>query len=380
MLEIFEDRVNRLTSYKVLHGFALGLVSIFIPIFVAQQGFSPSIIFSFLLVDVAAFTLVALPVGWLVSRMGVKSSLLASSLLYVLVFVFIQSLTLNLKLIGVLGVLIGLAKAFHWIPVNTEFTVGSEKDDRGESYGKLEGIPALIGPFAPLIGAAVMTYIGFNVLVTVSLFFAFTSILPLMLGDGTQRPEFSLDGLKDFNQCDLWILYFLDGFATTAYVFIFPLFIYYVIGGTINVGSAKTLMAIGAGLFSIAAGKISDRISQKDLLLAGASASAVIYLLVPALGNPINAFALSFVAGLTYTVYTIPLVSIVADIAEQENILGFFSIREVFQGIGKVAVVSVTVYLILNRSMEIAFRITFYLAAISVIALALVSRKVEERR
>ncbi|MFB6182488.1 MAG: MFS transporter, partial [Candidatus Nanohaloarchaea archaeon] len=380
MLDIFEDRVNRLTGYKALHGFALGLVGIFIPIFIAQQGFSASTVFSFLLADVASFTFFALPVGWLVSKIGVRNSLLSSSLLYILVFILLQTISLNFTVIYSVAVLIGLAKAFNWIPVNSEFTAGSEEDDRGRNYGKLEGIPKILSPFAPLIGALIMTKLGFSFLVAFSLFFAIGSVMPLLFGDGTKNPDFQIENKPDLSNRDLWALYYLDGFATTAYVFIFPLFIYYVIGGTVNVGSVKTLMGIGAGIFSLTIGNLSDRIEQKNLLLAGAIASSLIYLAVPSLNDIYLAFGLSFVAGLTYTVYTVPLISIVADIAEKKNLLGFYSTREIFQGIGKISVVGLIVYIISSYSIDLAFKTTFYLAALSVLALAGMSRKVDKRR
>ncbi|MFB6115048.1 MAG: MFS transporter, partial [Candidatus Nanohalobium sp.] len=361
-------------------GFALGLVSIFIPIFIAQQGFSPFTVFSYVLMDVGAFAVVSLPVGKMISRYGKEICLVSSSLLYVLVFIILQTSKLNVFLIYTVGFLTGLAAALHWIPVNTEFTVGSEKKDRGESYGKLEGIPKLISPLAPLLGAAVMTYLGFNFLVTFSLLFAVSSIIPLIFGEENEKPEFRLEGLTSLDNLDLWVLYFLDGFATTAYVFILPLFIYYVIGGTLNVGSAKTLMAVGAGLFSITAGKISDLFDHEKLLLAGALAAGVVYLFVPGLESKFVAFILSFVAGLTYTVYTVPLVSIVADIAEKQSVLGFFSVREVFQSLGKVSVVLVLLYFLSSGSMAEGFKFTFYLSSVAVVLIAVVGRTVKESR
>jgi MFS family permease len=377
MLEVFEDRINRLIGYKALHGIALGLVSIFIPIFIAQQGFPPQTVFTFLLVDVATFMVLALPIGYLISRIGANYSFLTSSLLYVIVFFLLQTLQLNLAIIFSLAAAIGVAKAFHWIPVNAEFTVGSEEDNRGEKYGKLEGIPAIVSPFAPLVGAAVMSYLGFSFLVSISLFFALASILPLMLGDGTQKMEFELSGLTGLENLDLWALYFLDGFATTAYVFIFPLFVYYVIGGTLNVGGVKTLMAVGSGIFSIVAGKATDRLGREKLLLAGGAVSAAAYAFFPLIGTSFQAFLVSFVAGLVYMVYTIPLIAVIADVAEGENLLGFFSLREVFQGIGKVAVVGLTVYFLLGHSMQLAFEIVFYTSAVSVVLLVFMAIEVE---
>lgn len=380
MLRVFEDRINRLAAYKAFHGFALGLVGIFIPIFIYQQGFSASTVFSFLLVDVSAFALIALPVGWLVSKIGVRNSLLFSSVMYVLVFTLLQRIALTHIVIYSIAVLIGVAKALHWIPLNAEYTEGSDERDRGRSYGKLQGIPQILSPLAPLIGALVMTELGFGSLVVFSLVIALTSVLPLLFGDGTKNPDFKLEDKPKIENLDLWVLYYLDGFVTTAYVFIFPLLIYFIVGGTINVGSAKALMGAGAGLFSLAIGELSDSVQHRNLLLAGAVASSLIYIAVPTINNILIALGLSFLAGLAYTVYTIPLMSIVADIADEKNLLRFYALREVFQGLGKISILGLTVHLILNYSMDIAFKSVFYIAAFSVLALAITARKTDRRR
>ncbi|MFB6212981.1 MAG: MFS transporter [Candidatus Nanohaloarchaea archaeon] len=380
MVMLLEDPVNRLIGYKALHGFAVGLISIFIPVYLSQAGFSPTVVFSFLLADVATFAAVSLPAGYAVSRIGMRYSLLTSSLLYVTAFAALQSFTTTLALAYGVAALIGFAKAFHWIPVNAEFTAGSERERRGEKYGRLEALPSLLGPFAPLLGGAILKFLGFGTLVAVSVAFALASVLPLLPGKNILSPDFDISGLASTEQLDLWALYFLDGFATTAYVFLFPLFIYYVIGGALNLGGVKTVAGIGAALFALGTGNLSDRVGKTRLVSAGAAASALTYLLVPFIQTRSVAFTLSFFAGLTYMFYTIPLVSMIADIAEDENLLGFFSVREVFQGFGKIAVVAVTVTMLVQGSMADAFRVTFYLASASVLLLALVARKIDRRR
>lgn len=379
MFGFFDDRVNRLIGYKGLHGFAVGLISIFIPVYVAQQGFSPGVVFSLLLVDVAAFTLLALPVGYAVSRLGITKSLLGSSLIYVLVFLVLQGVELNTSLVLSIGVLIGIAKAFHWIPVNSEFTAGSKSENRGDRYGKLEALPSILGTFAPLIGGAIMAYMGFQFLAGIAFIFGVASAVPLTLGKNGEKPEFDLSGMFSLDDLGLWTLYFLDGFATTVYVFIFPLFIFYVIGGELNVGAVKTIAGIGAALFAAITGKVTDRVTKTRLVLIGAVMSAIVYFVVPLVETSRAAFALSFVAGLTYMVYTIPLIAIIADIAEKGNILGFFSLREVFQGLGKITVVAVTVFVIGQYSLETAFEFAFYSAAFSVVLLALTADRLEKR-
>ncbi len=381
MSSIFDDRINQVVGYRTLHGFAVGLVSIFIPIFIAQEGFPPETVFSFLFVQLLVFTLSAVPIGWLTSRLGVRNVFLGSSIFYVLVFLVLRAFTLEPLVIYSAAAVMGVALAMHWIPVNLEFTEGSEVENRGSSWGQIEGIPQIVGPFAPLLGGFILDYLGFSFLVTISLMLASISVLPMVLGRSFGKPEFEIgEHLSPRKDIDLWLLYFFDGFSTAVYAWIFPLFIFFSVGGVIDVGAVQALAGIAGGLFSLGAGRLSDRFDKARLVFAGVILAAAVFVFVPGLEDRWVAFVVSFLLGLVYMFHVIPLASIIADIADQRSVLGFYSVREIFRGMGYVSLVGATVLLISAYSLEKAFLVAFYAGATTFIAVGILVSLVDSRR
>lgn len=76
-----ENEVDQVFAYEMLQKFAFGLISIFIPIYIAQQtGFQMAIYYiggvSFF------FMLSAIPVSYIIARIGFKHSLVTSYIFY----------------------------------------------------------------------------------------------------------------------------------------------------------------------------------------------------------------------------------------------------------------------------------------------------------
>ncbi|MFB6147680.1 MAG: MFS transporter [Candidatus Nanohaloarchaea archaeon] len=370
MKSLLESRLNQVIAYKFFHNFATGMVSVFIPIFFAQQGLAIQEVFGIVLVQAAAFALIAVPVGKAVSRFGVNRSFLFSSLLYILLFASIHVFPVSIPLAVLAGVLNGMGMAFHWIPLNSEFTEGSESESRSRDYGKLEGIPSLVSPLAPLLGSLILAGAGFYTLLAVSFGIVVLSAVPLLAGGSTERPEIDLEESAVAGDRFLWVLYFVDGFASAPYTFVFPLFVYFAIGGTIETGMVKTLAGMGSGIIALGSGVITSRTGRKRSLVSGAVFSAALCLMIPLLQSSFQAFALSFFLGAGYIFYTVPLISIISDIGDGRELLGFFSIREVFQNIGRIAVTSILIAALYTLPQQLAFRVTFYLNAAALLLLA----------
>lgn len=377
---IFDNRLNAIIGYKFLHNFATGLISVFIPIYFAQAGLPIHQVFGIVLAQAVAFFIVALPVGFIVSKIGVNRSFLLSSAIYILLFLSVRFFPATVTLAVFAGVLNGLGMAFHWIPLNSEFTVGSEKESRSKDYGKLEGIPSLISPLAPLLGAVIMSSLGFYSLVGAAFLVVAFSALPLLANGTVQRPEIDLKASVEENDRFLWLLYTADGFASVPYVFVFPLFVYFLLGGTIETGIVKTLAGISSGLLALFFGYITQRTGRERILISATFGSALLCLLIPHLRNSYAAFILSFLLGIGYIAYTIPLVSMIADIGEERELLGFFSIREVFQNIGRIIIISFLVIGLKILPQSMAFRLTFYLNALSLTILGFLAVWIGRRK
>ncbi len=378
MLGFFEgDELNQIYAFKTLHSFALGLINIFIPVFIAQQGFPMEQVFLFMAVDVGTFTLAAVPVGRLLSWVGDRKGLMFSYLFFVPAFLMLELVSLSLPLVLAVGALIGIGNALFWIPINTGFTAGSSSESRSSEYGWLMGLAAFAGAIAPLVGGWILSSFSFSLLVSVALVFIAVSAVPLLYSRGREPESFSVRDVSSLRNLELDAMFFFAGISAFSIFFVLPLFIYYVIGGALNVGIAAALAGLSSALFSVVVGNIGDRVERFHLILAGTVGTAAALVAVPAISTALAAFVLSVLMGLLYRTYHIPLFSIVADIGARGNKLGFYSVREVFLGLGRFVMLSVTVAVMVFRGPEAGFKAAFYLSAVAILLTGYFGRRVE---
>lgn len=366
MLGFFQDKeIDQIYAYEFLQKFGMGLIGIFIPIYIFSETGSVEWTFLYLIGYSMIFLLVSVPVSYIISRIGFKHSLIASYIFYLPAFITLRVFTLSTKLIAGVSLLVGLAKAFHWISLHSEFAVDSDSDGRGGATGKMLGLPRLARSIAPLLGGAVLAWYGFPVLVSITILVFMLSSLPLLASKDHRDP---LDyGFRDFlnrKHLKLGSMFVFRGMTITPSVFLFPLFIY-IIAGSIDAGGVSSLKGIGSMLFALVLGKASDSLERKHLIIIGLLASAVLFFARAFVTESIQAFAISIAAGLMFMVYYIPLYSDLADMAEDEDILEFYAFREFTLGIGKVLVLLPALYFALNSSLLTGLKISFGIAGLA---------------
>ncbi|MFB6292378.1 MAG: MFS transporter [Candidatus Nanohaloarchaea archaeon] len=376
MLGFFQDHtIDQIYAYEMLQKFAFGLIGIFIPIYIASQGSPLQWVFLFLLVDTVTFMVAAIPVSYFIANIGFKHSLVVSYLFYLPAFIALQKFGLTLELVAFSAFFLGIGKALHWIALHAEFAVDSEEDTRGKASGRLLGLPRISRAIAPFLGGLIMTLYGFNLLISVSVFFMLMSAIPLLASRDHRDPlEYSLRSLVNRKHAVFGSLFVLRGVTIAAGAYLFPLFVFYVVGGTVNAGGAKSLASLGSVAFALLIGRVTDSIEKKHMILVGTIASGILFALRVYVTEPVEAFLVSFVAGLMFMVYYVPLYSTMADWAEDEDVLEFYAFREVFLCIGRIATYGLALYVALAYSIAAGLKAAFMLAAGAATLLALYSR------
>ncbi|PSH00865.1 MAG: hypothetical protein BRC30_01280 [Nanohaloarchaea archaeon SW_7_46_7] len=86
---------------------------------------------------------------------------------------------------------------------------------------------------------------------------------------------------------------------------------------------------------ALVAGKISQKYGRLKMIVAGLMAITVAHFARVMVSTGTHVVALSFLAGIAFMVYFVPLYSIYADIAEDEDVLEFYALRDFFLNIGK---------------------------------------------
>lgn len=91
---------------------------------------------------------------------------------------------------------------------------------------------------------------------------------------------------------------------------------------------------------------------------------------------PLEAFAVSFVGGIFFQIYHVPVYRKFADTAEDEDVLEFYTLRKIFVSFGNILTVSTLLTGYLLFDLWTGFAMTFLLAAFSTFAMNIFTRKI----
>ena len=371
MLREFSRGVNQIYLYEIMQRFVMNLIGIFIPIYIASAGFGVSKVFLYLAISTGAFAAVSLPISYLIARLGFKHSLILSYAFYLPALLSLRVFDISTPLIVFAGLFYAVGQALHWISLHAEFATDTE-GSRDQASGRIVGLPKISQVIAPLLGGVIMASMGFSMLVTVAMGFLLASAIPLLMsGDHRDPMDYSFRSLIDSEHRKFASLFLLRGTDVAAGALLFPLFTYYVIGGEINAGGVKSLAAVGSIVFALTVGRISGKIDKTKLIISGVLLTSLAYIARGFIQTNIQAFLVSFAAGLFFMIYYVPIYSIYANVAEDEDVLEFYAFREGLLNVGKFVTVILAYLLITFTGKRTGFIGVFLFAAL---ATALISR------
>ncbi|WP_414838329.1 MFS transporter [Candidatus Nanosalina sp. VS9-1] len=364
--------IDELYLYEFLKNFGTSIIGVFIPVYILSQGFS--IYHAGLFILISGFTGLTLsyPISKIVSRKGFKHGLAASYLFILPGLILIQVLELSLALIVASGILYNIGRVIHSISINAEFAVDSKKKTRGSDSGKMLSLPNTARVIAPVLGGAIFASLGFHTLLLISITFLGLSIIPLLVtADHRDTKEYSFRDLKDYDLREVVPLFISRGIDAVSSVDIFAIFMFVVIGGTVDVGWVRSLDSLGFVLTGFLTGTIIQRFGSKKPLIIGAVGNGILNMTRGFLSTPLQAFTLSFLAGIMFQIYHVPLYSRFADMAEKSDILEFYALRKTFVGLGNILVVTTLFTFDYFYSLETGFKAVFILGGLAMIVIAL---------
>ncbi|MFB6076502.1 MAG: hypothetical protein ABEK12_00030, partial [Candidatus Nanohaloarchaea archaeon] len=135
--------------------------------------------------------------------------------------------------------------------------------------------------------------------------------------------------------------------------------------GTVDAGAVGSLVSIGGVVFALVAERLAEAVDRTRMIAAGAVGTGIFFALKVFVTTPVQAFAVSFGAGMVAMVYYIPLFSNLSDIADDEDVVEFFSIGA---------------YIVVGVSSLSGLKATFIIAAGAMGIIALLAPWIEGER
>jgi len=269
---------------------AIVLLLLFSPIYIFQiardLGLNPSaaIIFLLLYFLVILFVkLLSLVISENLSqKIGFKGTIWASSIPFI---IFLPSIVFAAKfpyLLFLAAAAWGVHAGLFWWGYHGYFIKTGEKKRFGRGIGQANLLETVAAGLTPVVGAFIISYLGFAAVFVASGIFMFASLI--LLGkdhDKRQRRDVKfvdvLELLKTHKSISL--TYIGAGAETYIYFIAWPLFLFLFFGQVISLGIIVSLSTLFAAVFSVIVGRWVDRQGERKVVALAAPLLSVSWLI-----------------------------------------------------------------------------------------------------
>lgn len=253
--------IDELYISIAIRAFGLGLVNVFVPIYLLTLGFSLKETLSYILVTFVIHLLLLLPAGAFVSKHGPKHAMLLSSIPLTFALLTLHSLDFYPQLFLTAAVLFGVANAYFWTGYHYDLSKISSFKSRGTQIGIALILWSIFGALGPIAGAGLMNHFGYSTTFMVAMAIVFLSVIPLFLSSDNHR-SFGIKYSAIWRRMTLknTIPLFGGGLEGTVWEVLWPLFIYlYIAKSILVVGLAISVGLIIATFSAALVGKAINR-------------------------------------------------------------------------------------------------------------------------
>ena len=265
-----------------LNSFAMSFVSVFIPVYLLQLGYSFGMVMVWMIIHHGSLLLFAFVTIAVSNRIGLVRCLHVRFLLLLAYFsLLLFGLENHLSLFYIIPIIGGAEAAFYWMPLNILFVRNTKAKDMGASMSKFFVIPKVLGMAGPLLGAFIAIHFGFNYLFAFAMILlAFTFLPVASLRSEKTNFIFSLEEAREIWQKNkkFFVPEIIDNLAEDAMA-LWSIFIYLKLASTLEVGIVGTIASFAAVFFTITIGKLTDRWDKHKLLKIGAVLVSLVWFL-----------------------------------------------------------------------------------------------------
>ena len=264
-------------SNRIIQQIAAGLLGFFVPIFLfIYFDYYIQGVILFYAINFMLFGLLAPTGAMIMSKIGLKSSMILGSLFLVGWFVSLYLLSNDWAFALILAIgFITLFRMFYCFPYHNEFAKTSDRDRRGREIAFLVSISALVSIALPLIAGLIINKFNFSVLFLISIIIASISIIPILLLKPV-REKYTYSYLQTFKELfsrknrKLLFAYGGEGAEFIIGFVIWPIFIFQLLQGNyLFIGIISSFIILISIILRLAIGSLTDKMSKRKIIRTG---------------------------------------------------------------------------------------------------------------
>jgi len=329
--------LNELYISVAIKSFALSMISIFIPIFLLKLNYSLTSVLIFYAVLNATHALFVIPAAKISSKHGYKHSIFYSIPILIIFYLGLYTLGQFHWPIYLLAIIFGINNALYWVGYHVDFSIFSDRKERGEEIGIAKIVTSVFRVLGPVIGGLILTFIGFQALfVTVSILLL-ASVVPLFFSKDVHKPvPLSIKEIFKGQKIKNTLAFMGHGIESGVSSVIWPIFIFFtILNNFTTLGIVSSLSLLFSLIFVFIIGKFSD-VHRKLVLKIGALFNTMIWGVRFFVKTTFQVFIVDSFYGISQTLISIPFDALSYDKANKSNIVKFIIFREMTIQTGRV--------------------------------------------
>jgi MFS family permease len=284
-----------------IRAFAISLISVFIPIYLLQEGFSLRYVFLFYSILCFVHALFSHIATKLSTKIGVKHSILISMPFLIGFYILLQFVG-NSWVFYITPIIGGIQGALFWVNFHMDFAVFSTKKIRAKQISGYAVVCLILSALGPLLGGFLLLYFNFNVLFIIVSFLLLFSTIPLFAsGESYVHADYSFKKVGEVIKKLGWkgLTGFVGyGMILCSAVFL-PVLLFFTLKTYLNVGAIVSLTLFFGIISTFFVGRLADRFGNGKVLRIGSLFTFVGWSLIAFFQTVLSVIGLNLFLGLT---------------------------------------------------------------------------------
>jgi MFS family permease len=348
-----------------LKSFGLSFVSIFLPIYLYQLGYTvPTIFAYYLMMHIMRFCIEPTN-GWLVARYGAKHVLAASFYLLLVqlgLFLTLPSMHWPLWLLSAISAM-GLSA--HFLALHVEFSSVKTGRNIGHEVSLLNELGSLGSALGPLLGGFIATWFGIQFSFVAALVVLSFAALPLFRTGEIHGPK--AYNLRQLRLKPIWrdlVSEMGAGVDSNLVNFLWPFAIFLVVGSYATVGAITTLALLLTLVVSVGVGRLLDRGGHwRQLLNFGSTTTAFMHGIRIIAQTPFTVLLASIFGDMTHWFNNVPYIAAYYKHADRPDRIEYIVAMEMATQVGRIFF-WLALWIVSMQSTVYALRVGYVLGAV----------------
>ena len=309
-----------------IRSFAIGLVSIFEPIYIFLFfNFSIPKTLLFFAVIRGLFGILSPFGAKIITRIGVKHSFLLTAPILFFYYLALWHIQAGFWVVISAIILAVIYSIIFWPAFHIDFCRFTPREKRGFEVSKRNVAISLSAAIAPFIGGVILIKYGFPILFLMVLILLFVSVLPLFLSQEIHETyadsfERAFGELRQKKYRNAVLAFSANGIERAVSFLIWPLFLFISAIDYSSIGQITSGALILGMIASLYIGRLTDRTNRQKLLRIGSMLMGITWLIKMVIRTPLDAFLAHTLYRFAMPAAYIPYLSSFYDMAARKDV------------------------------------------------------------